>query len=107
MRISARFRAITLALATPFLLRSQDSKAGQAELIQALLARIDKLEKRVTELESRNGAPPRPAEPAPFAVEPPITRDVPLEREHIPISESPNLRVAGFTDFNFGATDQH
>ena len=36
MAISARFRAITLALSAPFLLRSQDSNAGQTELIQAL-----------------------------------------------------------------------
>ncbi|MEO7651720.1 MAG: hypothetical protein ABIZ80_14745, partial [Bryobacteraceae bacterium] len=38
--------------------------ANQAELIEALLSRIDKLEKRVAELETRGGAPaPVPAAP--------------------------------------------
>src|SRR5690348_11510517 len=45
------------------------SNAGQAELIQQLLERIDRLEKRVNELESgKGGAPPQPvaqAVPAP------------------------------------------
>ena len=51
MSITTQLCVITLSLAAPVVLCAQDPNASQAELIQALLARIDKLEKRVTELE--------------------------------------------------------
>lgn len=106
MPIPARFRAITLVLAAPLLFGAEDSNADQAALIRALLARIDKLEKRVTELESRNGATPLPVIAPATAGESPVTHDTAQEHEHDSVSGSPSLRIAGFSDFNFGATDQ-
>ncbi len=104
MNISPRFRVIALSLAAPLMLCAQ----SQADLIQALLARIDKLEKRVAELETKSGVA---AEPKPVA-EAPVMHDVAIhDHDHeapptIPYS-SPRLRLTGFSDFNFAATDQH
>src|SRR5258708_25709178 len=99
MFIATRLRVISLFLAAPLVLCAQDRNASQAELIQALLARIDKLEKRVTELESKT-APAAVAEQAPIMA-------LPHEHEAPPgPSGTPNLRIAGFSDINFAATDQ-
>src|SRR5216684_3032138 len=101
MTIPARLRVIPLFLAAPLVLYSQGPNASQSDLIQALLARIDKLEKRVSELESKTGAAPeaKPAEP-----ETPLLTDG--GHDHAGPSSAPSLRLAGFTDLNFGATDQ-
>ena len=50
MNISKRFSVIALSLATPLALFAQNPAPTQTDVIQALLARIDKLEKRVAEL---------------------------------------------------------
>jgi hypothetical protein len=88
-----------------------------AETIRALLARIDRLEKRVADLEGTAGArvePPavtasvaQPTTPAPQP--PPGSHD-----DHLAATEaaqgapqSPLLKLSGFSDFNFSATDQH
>jgi hypothetical protein len=99
MFIATRLRVICLFLAAPLVLFGQDRNASQAELIQALLARIDKLEKRVTELESKTA-------PVTTTEQPPIMAS-PHEHEAPPgPSGTPNLRIAGFSDINFAATDQ-
>jgi hypothetical protein len=104
MPIATRLRVIPLFLAAPLVLCAQDPNASQTELIQALLARIDKLEKRVSELETKKGAAPETTVAVPLTpVEPAVTHD------HATASNSfdtPNLRIAGFSDINFSATDQ-
>ncbi|MEX2264613.1 MAG: hypothetical protein WD696_21845 [Bryobacteraceae bacterium] len=91
-------------------LRAQEA-TSQSELIRALLERIDKLERRVSELESQAAPQPRAALPAP-APEPPreVVETIPASvlqiaghQEHI---TAPGLRMSGFTDFNFSATDR-
>ena len=57
MNLSTRFSVIALSLAAPLTLCAQT----QADVIQALLARIDKLEKRVAELETRSPSRPGPS----------------------------------------------
>ncbi len=100
MFIATRSRVISLFLAAPLVLCAQDRNASQADLIQALLARIDKLEKRVTELESK-------AAPAAAVEQTPLVPSAPHEHEAPPgPSGTPNLRIAGFSDINFAATDQ-
>jgi len=106
MHISTRFSVIALSLATPLALLAQSSAPSQADLIQALLARIDKLEKRVAELETKSGSA---AEPKAVA-EAPVVHGVATHDHEAPVSgpyTSPSLRLAGFSDFNFAATDQH
>jgi|SRR5579872_5987191 len=104
MNISTRFSVIALSLA-PLALLAQDS-ASQADLIQALLTRIDKLEKRVAELETKGGVA---VEPKPV-VETPIVHDATIhDHDQAPAPGqgfSPSLKLAGFSDFNFAATDQ-
>src|SRR5580700_9120157 len=106
MNFSTRFSVIALSLAAPLALFAQNPAPSQADVVQALLARIDKLEKRVTELESRSGVA---AVPTPLA-ETPVVHDLPTHN-HEPSLPSPygtpSLRIAGFSDFNFAATDQH
>src|ERR1700732_4053880 len=107
MNISTRLRVIALSLAAPLVLCAQSSTPSQADLIQALLARIDKLEKRVAELETKSGVA---VEPKPVA-EAPVVHDVPIhdhDHEAPPAGPytAPRLRLAGFSDFNFAATDQ-
>jgi hypothetical protein len=78
----------------------------QTELIQALLARIDKLEKRVAELE---GSPRDTAQVAPDPVAPAesVHQAHPGQIERAELRPTyPSLKIAGFTDFNFRATDQ-
>src|SRR5437763_16346278 len=100
MLISTGWCVISLFLVASMVLRAQDPNASQADLIRTLLARIDKLEKRVSELESKT-APPLETRSVP--AESPAVHD----HEAPPSSGSaPNLRIAGFSDINFGATDQ-
>jgi hypothetical protein len=97
---------IALSLAAPLALLAQSSAPSQADLIQALLARIDKLEKRVAELETKSGVA---AEPKAVA-EVPIVHGVATHDHEAPVAgpyTSPSLRLAGFSDFNFSSTDQH
>src|SRR5437016_2192029 len=104
MPTATLLRLLSLFLAAPLLVCAQDPNASQTELIQTLLARIDKLEKRVSELETKS----TPAVESKAAVtEPLVVRDAAHEHDTATGTFSnPNLRVAGFTDVNFGATDQ-
>jgi hypothetical protein len=88
--------------------RAQTTDPATRELIERLLARIDTLEKRVAQLENSKAPAVAPAAaPAP----PPIAA-APAAHEHDappPVDadrpEYPTLKVAGFSDFNFAATD--
>jgi hypothetical protein len=89
----------------PGLLSAQATDPATRELIQKLMARIDSLEKRVAELEA--GAPRKAAVPTPAQT---------MEAMHAPPAMStpeaatpvyPSLKIAGFSDFNFAASDLH
>src|SRR5713226_2596536 len=92
-----------------------------AELIRALLDRVDQLEKRVAELEGRSSppvsAPPAPqpapsaavAQTAPAPVTQPAVMGPDVHAGHMGTLQSivPSTHIAGFSDFDFGATDLH
>jgi hypothetical protein len=88
--------------------------ARQNELIQQLLHRIDQLESRVTELEGQRG-PARPpvATLVSQATPPPALAPAAATHDHgTPLSEAvnattfPNLKLSGFGDINYVATDR-
>jgi hypothetical protein len=78
------------------------SNTSQAELIQQLLQRIDRLEKRVGELESAKAGPPMGA--------PAVPTVGPAAHEHAtspePVIAYPSLKISGFSDLNFSASGQ-
>src|SRR5262245_52284609 len=91
MFIPTRLRVIPLLLAAPLVLRAQDPNASQAELIQALLTRIDRLEKRVAKLESKTTMVAQ--EPAPAGAHAPAVHASP-DHEAPALSGAPSLRLA-------------
>jgi hypothetical protein len=105
-----RFRlcAFGLLLTGAPALRGQSTAPNQAELIEKLLARVDQLEKRVAELETGHGPSPvvsalQPTRPAP-AVHDHEATPSPLPAE--PITTYPALKISGFGDVNFQASQQ-
>jgi hypothetical protein len=107
------------ALVLAGLLLSHDARAQTAdpatqELIQKLLTRVDTLEKRIAELE-KGSAPSSPATSSPVVAQAPKPTS-PAESEHanhdaVPQGEAtaqqtyPSLKISGFSDFNFAASD--
>ncbi len=107
---------LVFLLGVPLTVRAQATNpVDQTALIQALLARIEQLEKRVAELESSpkdtaKVAVVDPVAPAAVSAKPLAER---VHQEHQGQTESvalqptyPSLKIAGFSDFNFSATDQ-
>ena len=89
---------------------AQTMDSATRELIEKLQARIDGLERRVVELEKENGAPARASTPSAPAASP--TQVVHQAHEQAPVSAEaqpsyPLLKIAGFGDLNFSATDLH
>ena len=89
---------------------AQNAEPVTRDMIEALLSRIDTLEKRVAELEGeRNAAAPaKPTAPA-AALTP--AEQLHLEHDQPPVLDaaqplSPALRINGFSDISFGATTQ-
>jgi hypothetical protein len=100
-----------ILIAAPLALAQAPDPAVQAQLIQQLLQRIDRLENRVSELESGKGAAApekalveRNPAAAPPAIGGPATHDhgAPVE----PPATYPSLRLSGFGDVNFVGSDQ-
>src|SRR5712692_7203453 len=96
---------------------------NQAELVKTLLERIDKLEKRVSDLEGKLACPSPPCEPAVraaralegevaakpvAAVQNPAPMPEHEQRPPLPGEQStfPSMQIRGFADVDFGATDQ-
>src|SRR4051812_6950122 len=101
MVIPSRLHVFLIVMAAPLALCAQDQNASQADVIRTLLTRIDRLEKRVAELEGKTPAPEPPA-PAPL-----VSDDAHDHASAAPRSESfPAMRLTGFSDLNFSATDQ-
>ncbi len=95
--------------------------SDQTEQVRMLLERIEKLERRVTELESKQAATPPPLSAATTApVQPPSTQEStapPVQAHQHDVQERqaavqqmethfPSLQVRGFGDVDFSATDQ-
>lgn len=94
---------ILLFVQLPSVFAQQRAPANQTELIQNLLNRIEQLEKRVADLEGSK--PPADATPRPEQV----TNAADMmhgEPAQPTLSDAPNLKIAGFSDFNFSASDQ-
>src|SRR5262245_56424079 len=93
---------VLLFTAEPRLSAQQANQGNQAQLIQTLMTRIEQLEKRVSELEASKPTPVAATPQAPPQIE---ASDL-IHGETMPAAtEGPNLKIAGFSDFNFGASD--
>ncbi|PYS50842.1 MAG: hypothetical protein DMG13_20135 [Acidobacteria bacterium] len=92
-----------LLLGQPAPLSAQQlGAANQLELIQTLIARMEQLEKRVAELEgSRAQVAVTPTNEQPLVAADTSHAELPPG-----VPEGPALKIAGFSDFNFGASDQ-
>jgi hypothetical protein len=90
---------------------AQTADQATKDLIEKLLARIDSLEKRVAQLESPGAAAVAAAPPA--ALNPmQAAQAAHAGHDTAPVPDSaqpvyPSLKLAGFSDFNFSATDLH
>jgi hypothetical protein len=87
----------------------QQQAPSQTELIQTLLNRIDQLERRVSELEGTKTAATAAAAPSAPIRPQPIAQTAPGEMIHgepQTTGDTPNLKIAGFSDFNFSGSDQ-
>ena len=108
---TSKLLIIGLAISLSPRLSAQAMDPATKELIEKLLSRIDTLEKRVAELEKAN--PTAPAPPAPR----PATEAVHAAHDQAPVPQAasseitqpvyPALKISGFGDINFSATDLH
>lgn len=85
-------------------------QTADADLIAKLIARIDQLEKRVSELEGEKKAKLQPVPPPaathgamPGMAHEPAVQEVAAETNY---SLSPTLHISGFSDINFVSSDQ-
>ena len=112
--MTCRLLCVFVCILLPAGAAAQSTDAATRELIQTLLSRIDTLEKRVAELETRSGkAPPAPAAPALPTPEAALAA-VHAEHEQAAavINEAsqptyPSLKISGFSDLDFSALDVH
>ena len=103
-------------LGVPTVWAQSTNSLAQTELMQALLARIDGLEKRVTELERGQAGVAVAAASLITSNNPQATATATTNRQAATRQQQalladmlptyPALKVAGFSDFNFSATDQ-
>ena len=105
----------SLVLLLPWGARAQGPDPATRQLIEQLMSRIDTLEKRVAELERTPGTA-RAAPAAAPALAAAATPGPHLDHDQAPAPETtapeaqpvyPSLKIAGFSDFNFSATDLH
>ena len=109
-------------LFAPAVVRAQPASASDsADLVRALLNRVEQLEKRVAELEGRSGTPAPAAQPAVAAAEPATTAPetaaahpnqvaeappVHMGSGRMPEMNVPSTHIAGFSDIDFAATNK-
>jgi hypothetical protein len=94
---------IGLLLVLPPWAGAQTADQATRDLIEKLLARIDRLETRVAQLENPGARVPAPAAPAPAQAVHAAHDAAPTADFGQPVY--PSLKLAGFSDFNFSATD--
>ena len=103
-RISHGLRLTSaLLFLSPLLSAQAADSVNQAELIQQLLQRIDRLEKRVTELE---GSRPEQPPPATTATAEPAAMGHVHGTTMEPALSYPSLKLSGFGDLNYSASTQ-
>jgi hypothetical protein len=105
------FAAFWLFAGAPLRAQQRNAATGDAELIQTLLTRIEQLEKRVADLEGQKAQPAAQAQGPATAAPPPASQPVTqAEMTHAVVEPAPeagpNLKIAGFSDFNFSGSDQ-
>src|SRR5437868_3466518 len=96
---------IGLLIALAPSLGAQTADQATKDLIEKLLSRIHSLEKRVAQLES-------PGAPAALPMTPASPQTVHTAHDQPPIPNAeqpvyPVLKLSGFSDFNFSATNLH
>lgn len=102
--------AAALLLLLPASARAQAADPQTRELIERLMARIDGLERRVAELETERGQRPPAARPGPTAAtqaheHEQVSASQTASPETVPVY--PSLKLNGFGDVDFGASDLH
>ena len=108
---TAPLLAVALLASSVSLLGQSTEPTDQTQLVRTLIDRIDGLEKRLSELETKSPPPPVIASDR-EKIEPGEPKQLQAAHAHnvapVPeIAESyPLLKIAGFTDVNFAATDQ-
>jgi hypothetical protein len=111
--------SIVLLLAAGAAPAQTATEPGQSETVNALLARIDKLERRVAELEAgkNSGSTPQPQTPQPSSTAEMQQSPAPPTSEHdahdAHLSNGaagerhfPSMQLRGFADVDFSATDE-
>jgi hypothetical protein len=109
--MSGKLLLIGVGLVLPYGARAQATDPATRELIERLLSRIDTLEKRVAQLEQgRAPATAQPSSPPPAAASH-LTHDTVSAAESAQAESAqqvyPSLKISGFSDFNFSATNLH
>lgn len=107
VRRSLLANAVLLAIPLAIYPQSTDSNS-QTDLIRALRERIDQLERRMAQMEDRLVAgAPRPEVPRESIPQSSMGHPMGTEAASpVEGSTHPSLKIAGFSDFNFSATDQ-
>jgi hypothetical protein len=101
MRIGPASLFLAIALFLPAA-RAQNAAPADQELIRALMAKVDALEKRVRELETR-AAPPAPAPAVQTAALPPVEHGG-HDADVSQAKASPTINVRGFGDLGYSAS---
>src|SRR5438105_2945028 len=98
---------IGMLLVSPMATYAQTTDAATRDLIQRLLTRVDTLEKRVAELEKQTSSTPTAQAPIASRLAEPYhaTHDNPPEAVAASQPSYPSLKISGFTDFYFAASD--
>jgi hypothetical protein len=109
----------SLVLLLPCGVRAQSADPETRQLILQLMSRIDSLEKRITELENASASthaapsapqPAQPSKPTPGPAQVAHNHDQAPPPE-VPVPEAqpvyPSLKIAGFGDIDFSATNLH
>src|SRR5205807_1297451 len=121
--VRRRLPVLVLMIFAAGVARAQSAPPDQTEQIRILLERVQQLEKRVAELETKTSAAAGPAAEAPAnipaAPKPEMAEAAPAPgpmHQHEPTESQattrqlearyPSLQVRGFGDVNFSTTDQ-
>ena len=112
MKCTLQVAGLVLALSP--LVAAQNADPVTREMVERLLSRIDTLEKRVADLEKeKGGAPVNAVVAAPSTPARPSEQQAHLDHDQPPApseaarSTYPALKISGYADISFAATDLH